>query len=367
MGAITHKKVSAVPDDPDTSLVRPSDWNDVHDFSFDITDITGLSTALIPPGTGNELPYKNGSTFGATPGSSVAVATGVVTVKGLAVAGATVPSNGVYLGNANQLNFSTVSISRMSLNSAGSLVLGSTSMASGLTVNTNVNGGMTLLSNNTFGAGFTLNSSTGQSFQFFSTGSGNNAGWFGVYSVTRGSTPFAVFSGSSGTAGALVGLQSTGTLGWSSNSSTAIQPAGLDTGFSRVSAGLIAAGNGVQGSATGAIRQAVPLIASTAGSGAPNVITNAFNGTVYTNEGSAAMNYHTLPTAARGNRLVFVVQDADGMRIVAATGDTIRIAGSVSAVGGYIESTTIGSVVELVAVNATEWVATSSLGAWTVV
>lgn len=28
--AVTHKKVSAVPDEANTSLVRPSDWNDDH-------------------------------------------------------------------------------------------------------------------------------------------------------------------------------------------------------------------------------------------------------------------------------------------------------------------------------------------------
>ncbi len=47
--AITHTKVSLVADDPDTSLVRPSDWNashDVADGSFTIAKTTGLQTAL---------------------------------------------------------------------------------------------------------------------------------------------------------------------------------------------------------------------------------------------------------------------------------------------------------------------------------
>ncbi len=47
--AITHTKVSLVADDPDTTLVRPSDWNASHavaDSSFTIAKTTGLQTAL---------------------------------------------------------------------------------------------------------------------------------------------------------------------------------------------------------------------------------------------------------------------------------------------------------------------------------
>lgn len=42
--AITHSKVSAEPDDPDTSLVRPSDWNDDHVFDpFTHADIAAAN------------------------------------------------------------------------------------------------------------------------------------------------------------------------------------------------------------------------------------------------------------------------------------------------------------------------------------
>jgi len=108
---------------------------------------------------------------------------------------------------------------------------------------------------------------------------------------------------------------------------------------------------------------------STAGSGSPNVITtgggNSESRKVFTNEGATAANYHTLPSAAAGLFYTFVVQDSDGIRVTANTADTIRVIDSVTATAGYIESTTIGSVVTLVAINATEWIATSIHGVWT--
>lgn len=86
---------------------------------------------------------------------------------------------------------------------------------------------------------------------------------------------------------------------------------------------------------------------------------------LFTNEGATAQVVFTLPTAAANIAYTFIVQDADGTRVTAASGDTIRIAGTVSSAAGYIESTTIGNTVTLVAINATEWIATASHGTWT--
>lgn len=106
--------------------------------------------------------------------------------------------------------------------------------------------------------------------------------------------------------------------------------------------------------------------ANTAGSGAPNVLLKNESLTLLTNEGTTAQNYHTLPTAVAGIEFDFVVQDADGIRIVAAAGDTIRDLATVSAAAGYIQSTTVGSTLRLTAINATEWVVLSKQGTWTV-
>ena len=99
----------------------------------------------------------------------------------------------------------------------------------------------------------------------------------------------------------------------------------------------------------------------------PITVVKLDSGTVFTNEGASAKIVYNLPTAAAGLTYTFVVQDADGIQVVAASGDTIRIAASVSAAAGNIDSTTIGSTVVLVAINATEWIAITSLGTWVVV
>lgn len=116
----------------------------------------------------------------------------------------------------------------------------------------------------------------------------------------------------------------------------------------------------------GVLLSALLVEANTAGSGSPNVLLSTESGTVLTNEGATAENYHTLPSAAATYVFEFYCQDADGIRVVAAAGDTIRDLATVSAVAGYIRSSTVGSVIRLVALNATEWFVASKQGTWTI-
>ena len=103
---------------------------------------------------------------------------------------------------------------------------------------------------------------------------------------------------------------------------------------------------------------------NTAGVGSPNIILASETGKVFTNKGATALNYHTLPTAALGLNFTFVVMDNDGLTITANTGDIISINGIDSSSAGTATSSNIGSVVTLVAVDTTSWVAISSLGSW---
>jgi hypothetical protein len=132
-----------------------------------------------------------------------------------------------------------------------------------------------------------------------------------------------------------------------------------------VASGVLAVGSGAAGG-TGALLCSVLVEANTAGSGAPNVLTAAESRTVLTNQGATAQNYHTLPTAAAGYEFVFVVQDSDGVRVVASAGDTIRDLATVSAAAGFIQSTTVGSVIRLISINATEWFVAAKVGTWTI-
>jgi hypothetical protein len=88
----------------------------------------------------------------------------------------------------------------------------------------------------------------------------------------------------------------------------------------------------------------------------------------YNNLGATARVDITLPTANVNRDLIytFVCADTDGIRIIANAGDTINIAGTVSAVAGRIDSTQIGASVTLICIDSTQWIATSALGTWTV-
>jgi hypothetical protein len=88
--------------------------------------------------------------------------------------------------------------------------------------------------------------------------------------------------------------------------------------------------------------------------------------TFYTNEGATGAIAITLPTAVAGYRYTFYVDAAQSFEVKASTGDTIRVTSEVSASGGNVTSGTVGSCLTLVAINATEWVAESMLGIWTV-
>jgi hypothetical protein len=104
----------------------------------------------------------------------------------------------------------------------------------------------------------------------------------------------------------------------------------------------------------------------TAQASTPLSLTANDSGKVYTNEGASAQIVFNLPTAAAGLDFTFIVQDADGIQVVAASGDTIRIAASATPAAGNISTTTVGNTVKLVAINATEWVAVYYVGTWTV-
>lgn len=109
----------------------------------------------------------------------------------------------------------------------------------------------------------------------------------------------------------------------------------------------------------------ITIEANTAVAASPNIITSSESGKLFTNEGVAAKNYHTLPTAVAGLNYQFYVQDSNGIRIVSNTGDKIRLYDNVTITAGYIESTTVGSAIQLIAINNTEWIVSpGAIGTW---
>lgn len=112
------------------------------------------------------------------------------------------------------------------------------------------------------------------------------------------------------------------------------------------------------GSMIAGIAPAAPLI------GATNLLASQ-SGAMFTNTGAVAVVPLTLPVAALGLVYGFAVTDIDGIRVIAQAGQTIRVGATVSAAGGRIDATAIGSVVWLSAVSLTEWYAWGREGVWT--
>lgn len=102
----------------------------------------------------------------------------------------------------------------------------------------------------------------------------------------------------------------------------------------------------------------------TATVGSPRALTALESGKVFTNEGALAKVGFTLPTAAAGLVFTFIVQDTDGIRVVANAGDTIGKVGTVTGAAGNVDSTTQRAVIRMRAINATEWITEIELGTW---
>lgn len=112
---------------------------------------------------------------------------------------------------------------------------------------------------------------------------------------------------------------------------------------------------------------AVAPEAITAGPGSPRAIVLADHGRTFTNTGATAKAYASLPAGTAGQRHAFQITDADGLRITAASGVTIRMGPTVTKAAGYIESTDLGASVTLLCVAANNWQAVGGFtGAWTV-
>lgn len=85
---------------------------------------------------------------------------------------------------------------------------------------------------------------------------------------------------------------------------------------------------------------------------------------VYTNEWASAKIVFNLPTAVAGYTYTFIVQDTDWIDVKAAAWDTIRRNTNVTAAAWTVTSTAIGSVLVLVAINATERISVTEIGTW---
>jgi hypothetical protein len=107
----------------------------------------------------------------------------------------------------------------------------------------------------------------------------------------------------------------------------------------------------------------ISLLTVTAKTGNYTVLPSQTN-YYFTNEGAAGAISFTLPSASINLIYTFINQTGNQLDIIAGSGDTIRSGLNVSAAAGTISTFDIGSSITLVAINSTEWIATSSNGTW---
>jgi hypothetical protein len=117
--------------------------------------------------------------------------------------------------------------------------------------------------------------------------------------------------------------------------------------------------------AVGAAVGAAPTIVQVTSD--PYIVQVAQSGYFFTNEGTAILANCRLPAGSTASlQYRFIVQNSNGFRITSQVGDSIRLGDTVTVDAGYIESTAVGSVVDLIAINNSEWMALSVVGPWTV-
>ena len=91
---------------------------------------------------------------------------------------------------------------------------------------------------------------------------------------------------------------------------------------------------------------------------------------IITNAGaSARLDLPLLPLNTSlysdGRELTFIVQNSHGIRLTADAGDRIQFGGVTGNLGGWIESTTVGSSITLVSITSIYWAVISATGTWT--
>ena len=91
----------------------------------------------------------------------------------------------------------------------------------------------------------------------------------------------------------------------------------------------------------------------------------AESGSVHTNAGAAGAAAWVLPDAAAGLHYTFIVMAAQEMQVTPAAGDKICVAGVCGDAAEYWSADAVGGSITIVAVDATNWVATSYIGTWT--
>ena len=86
----------------------------------------------------------------------------------------------------------------------------------------------------------------------------------------------------------------------------------------------------------------------------------------FINTGAAGLVNFTLPLASSGLTYTFIVEANQTLKITATNNGTIQVGNNESFVNGNVETDIVGSVIKLLGISDTEWIATSAVNVWTV-
>jgi len=96
-------------------------------------------------------------------------------------------------------------------------------------------------------------------------------------------------------------------------------------------------------------------------------LTSSDTGKLYTNTDCTALVNFNLPSPSVGVNYTFAVQNENGLRITAPAGTFLRIGTFDSTLGGYLETYTLGSAVQLMCIDSSKWLGLMVMNTWTVV
>jgi len=299
-------------------------------------------------GSSGQVQYNSGGALAGDAGLTYNDTTDTLSVSNIAsttgtnlAVSATAPSATTGASQAGKSAALSASAAVASTNTAGAAAGGDVTLTSGAAAR--------FTSGNANGGNITLNAGAG-----IGTGTQGNVTLNGYQVIVPGGTasaPGIAFSGSP-----TYGINfSAFTMRFLYNTSAYIAISSGNVDFNS----LTVTGNSATTSLSGFKRKTNTIAGGTAS------VTGVNSMALHSNSSATSLAIQNLPAASAGLEFEYYVLDADGIKLVALAGDDIRVIDKVTATGGYIQSTTIGSSVRLVAVDNTTWFALPIQGVWT--
>lgn len=218
--------------------------------------VNGAATLVLTAQQGAYI-TSDGTNYIAFLGAATGGGSGTVTTTGSPSSGDIAKFSGsTSITNATVTGSGGTVVEAASPTLSGTVTVGAnTGSTNQLTINTNANAGFKVVSSSNLGPLIELQATDtgGHDYSFYSSGSGNTAGWFGVFDATPVTIPFAVNGGSNSTTNLEMQLANDTALTFGSDPSFAGQSTHV-AGFSYDGSGaIIDVDSGTRGNKAGSL------------------------------------------------------------------------------------------------------------------